>query len=146
MLSRARQDRTTTLATSFEEECGNKTAPHHKTTPFKYDHVYDNTSTRAACVKAGALVPSPPCLGGGITRVGPGQWEAAGSSLHREPQDDRDTADDEPNTLHKTYEWRMVTERHDVSDPHHKVVPRPQKLSAPQSRGERECRVLRAAP
>ena len=44
-------------------------------------------------VRAGALVPPPPCLGGGITRVGPGQCpqythvltrEAVGSSPHRD--------------------------------------------------------------
>ena len=50
-------------------------------------------------VRAGALVPSPPCLGEGATRVGPGQYpqctradfgqEAVACSLHkdhREPQ------------------------------------------------------------
>ena len=73
--------------------CGNQTA-RHKTTTFRYDHVYDNTSTRAAYVRAGALLPPPPCLGGGITQVGPRQYpqytrawfarEAVGSSLHRD--------------------------------------------------------------
>ena len=48
------------------------------------------------CVRAGALVPPPPCLGGGTTRVGLGQHpqhtradfgqEAVGSSQHREKQ------------------------------------------------------------
>ena len=51
--------------------------------------------------RAGALVPPPPCLGGGITRVGPGQYpqytrahfgeEALGSSPqcdHRQPRRD----------------------------------------------------------
>ena len=29
---------------SFEEECGNQTALHHKTTGNRHDHVYDNTT------------------------------------------------------------------------------------------------------
>ena len=82
------RDRTTAQATSFEEECGNQTARYHKTTTTRYDHVYDNTSTRSAYVRAGALVPPP-----NITRVGPGKYpqytrvwyarEAVGSSPHR---------------------------------------------------------------
>ena len=36
------RDRTTTQATSVEEECGNQTALHHKTTTTRYNHVYDN--------------------------------------------------------------------------------------------------------
>ena len=56
--------------------------------------MYDNIRKRGAYVGAGALVPPPPCLGGGITQVGPGQYpqytrawlarEEVGSSLHRD--------------------------------------------------------------
>ena len=55
------------------------------------------TTTRPPALtyeRAGALAPSPPCLGGGATRVGPGQYpqytradfgqEAVDSSLHRD--------------------------------------------------------------
>ena len=52
--------------------CGWQTVLHGKTTTTRHDHVYNNTSTLTH-VRAGALVPPPPCLGGGATRVDPGQ-------------------------------------------------------------------------
>ena len=42
-----------------KKKCGNQTARHHKTTTFRCDHVYDNTSTRAAYVRGGAWVEAP---------------------------------------------------------------------------------------
>ena len=55
--------------------------------------------------------------------------EAVGSSLHRDRRTTATRSNDEPHTRDKTDESRMVAEP-DVSDPHPKVVPRPQKLSA----------------
>ena len=110
------RDRTKTYTASFEEECGcstrkkerrnekirkngNQTTLHHKTTGNRHDHAYGYNNNTSTYARAGALVLPPPCLGGGITRVGPCQYpqytrvwsarEAVGSSQskhHRAPQ------------------------------------------------------------
>ena len=108
--------------------------------------MYDNTSTRAAYVRAGALVPPPPCLGGGITRVGPSQYpqytrawharEAVGSSLHRDHRTTATRLTTSPThstRLASRAWWRSACRS---TEPHPKIVPGPQK-SAPQSRRER---------
>ena len=41
------RDRTTTQATTFEEECGNQTALHHRTTTIRCNHVYNYTTKRS---------------------------------------------------------------------------------------------------
>ena len=58
--------------------------------------MYTTSAPALTYVRAGALVPPPPCLGLGATRVGPGQYpqytradfgkEAVGGSLHPRPQ------------------------------------------------------------
>ena len=136
--------------------CGSQSA----LTPQRRDHVRIATQTASTHARAGALMSPPPCLGGGISRVGqytrytraPFGEEAVGSSQNHAPQNNHDTTTDEPNSLHETMKSRMVAEpwlqthgQH-VSDPHPEVVSGPRKLSAPQSRCERECYVVRGEP
>ena len=108
--------------------------------------MHNYTTDVATYVRAGALVPPPQCPGGGITRVGPGQYtqytradfghEAVGSSLRL--RQDRRRAQQSYGTLKSRMvaEPWLQTHGEQEPNPHPDVVSGQWKFSAPQSVNE----------
>ena len=141
------------MKSTQEKNCGNQTALHHKTTTFRCDHMYDDTSTRAAYLHHPAWVE----VSHGWVPVNthstpvpglPGRlWVARYTDTTGRPRHDLRRA----QQFHGTLKSRMVAEPwllhgQQEPDPPPEVVPAPRGMSAPVSRRERVCRVPRGAP